>query len=333
MNLSGYKLKMSFFYRNCFAGALLFFLLLVLAALIMSCQITPQNTRSDTSTNSISSNKSVFPFDLSAPDRIFYLPDDLYEISGISVIDSFHIACIQDENGIIFIYDTVALKITDKFTFAGNGDYEDIVIVDKIFYMLESSGRLFRVEKAGQIDQKTVTFQTPLSHKNDCEGLCYDSLTKSLLIACKGQPFLDKDKKGKHKRAVYRFNLAQMELIKDPFLIIHVNEIENFNNLDTYGRLSYDLASALDPDGNIVFQPSGIAIQPVTGYLLVLAHVGRTLLILDRDEQILTMQTLPLNIFSQPEGICFTPAGDMFISNEGAGGKATILLFKNKIPR
>ncbi|MCX6233598.1 MAG: SdiA-regulated domain-containing protein [Bacteroidetes bacterium] len=249
------------------------------------------------------------------------------------MIDSFHIACIQDENGIIFIFDTTSRKITGKFSFAKDGDYEDIVIVNKIFYVLESNGHLFQVENPGEKGQSIRSYQTQLGPKNDCEGLCYDSLTKSLLIACKGHPFLDKDKTGKHKRAIYRFDLAKKEMIKDPFLIIHVNEIEKNENLDTYGRFSYDLASALDPDGNIVFQPSGIAIQPVTGYLFVLAHVGKTLLILDRDGQLLAMMTLSMSLFAQPEGICFTKAGDMFISNEGAGGKATILLFKNKIPR
>ena len=42
-------------------------------------------------------------------------------------------------------------------------------------------------------------------------------------------------------------------------------------------------------------------------------------------------QVYPLNaqLFKQPEGIAFTPSGDMLISNEAAGkGAANILYYK-----
>ena len=44
-------------------------------------------------------------YNLSKPDKIYILPPALKEVSGITGTDASSIACIQDENGIIFIYD------------------------------------------------------------------------------------------------------------------------------------------------------------------------------------------------------------------------------------
>ena len=55
-----------------------------------------------------SSNKTKgIEFDLSAPDKVYSLPATLYEVSGITEIDASTIACVQDENGIVFIHDIV----------------------------------------------------------------------------------------------------------------------------------------------------------------------------------------------------------------------------------
>ena len=39
------------------------------------------------------------------------------------------------------------------------------------------------------------------------------------------------------------------------------------------------------------------------------------------------VKELDEKLFRQPEGICFSPEGDMYISNEGQGGKGYILKF------
>ena len=47
-----------------------------------------------------------------------------------------------------------------------------------------------------------------------------------------------------------------------------------------------------------------------------------------RQGNILEIQEFDDKLFRQPEGICFSPSGDLFISNEGKGGKGYILGFK-----
>ena len=46
-------------------------------------------------------------YNLSNPDKIYVLPNSLKEVSGITETDASSIACIQDEKGILLIYDLV----------------------------------------------------------------------------------------------------------------------------------------------------------------------------------------------------------------------------------
>ena len=51
------------------------------------------------------------------------------------------------------------------------------------------------------------------------------------------------------------------------------------------------------------------------------------LLVINRSGEIITSVKLPKKLFKQPEGICFNPEGDLFISNEKKGKRANILQF------
>ena len=53
----------------------------------------------------VNSKDNVFPYDLRNPDTAYYLPSYLEEISGISCYKKNKIACVQDEDAIIYIFD------------------------------------------------------------------------------------------------------------------------------------------------------------------------------------------------------------------------------------
>ena len=81
----------------------------------------------------------------------------------------------------------------------------------------------------------------------------------------------------------------------------------------------------------IHFKPSAVAINPKTNELYILSSVNKLLVITDRRGRV--KEVYPLNpvIYKQPEGMAFTPWGDLLISNEaGESGNANILILKPK---
>jgi len=269
-----------------------------------------------------------FYYDLHNPDKHYKLPSALYEISGIDFYKDDKIACIQDEDGTIFIYDTKKEEITRKIKFGSDGDYEDIVVIDGVFYILKSNGNIYRVKLKDDGEVKTKKYETILTKNNDCEGLCYDPQTQSLLVAAKGSASIELNAKLKDYKAVYRFDLASKTIDSVPVILIDAKKIFESMELDAYQRLSYKLADLIDPDGNIVFQPSGIAIHPITNEYYITASVGKKLIVANRENEITYMAYLDKKLFRQPEGIFFGKNGDLYICNEGSGGKGSILVFR-----
>jgi uncharacterized protein YjiK len=246
-----------------------------------------------------------FPYDLAVPARSWKLPGSLTEISGLSYIDEQRLACVQDEKGIIYIFNLPGGKVESEIIFGDDGDYEDIEVIQDDAWVLKSNGTLYQVEEFLKNSTPAVNkYPTALSRRNDTEGLAYDPDQDALLMACKEEPFPEEiDATG--SRAVYRFDRKSGTLVPDPSLLI---------NLDKY---SYHKN----------FMPSGIAIQPVTGNIFIIGSVGKLLLVLSEQGEMLAIIKLNPKIFPQPEGICFSPDGTLFISNEGAGGTGTILEF------
>ena len=73
------------------------------------------------------------------------------------------------------------------------------------------------------------------------------------------------------------------------------------------------------------FQPSSISIHRTLGDIYVLEGTNQRLLILDNKGNPQKLVQLNKKDFLQPEGITFSPEGDIFISNEGKSGRGNIL--------
>ena len=82
-------------------------------------------------------------YDLHKPSQRWKLPKELEEISGLSFFAKNQLACIQDEDGIFYVYDLKKQSIVRKDQFGKKGDYEAVEVVEDTAYVLESNGDIF----------------------------------------------------------------------------------------------------------------------------------------------------------------------------------------------
>ena len=274
------------------------------------------------------STRSRFPYDLTQPDKKWKLGSKLNEISGLTYLGDNLIACVQDEDGLIFQFDTKSGKIEGKSDFGKDGDYEGITVTDEHVYVLRSNGDLYRVKKLTK-DPKKKHYETRLKQENDVEGLCYQARYNRLLLACKGYPGKGDDLK--HHKAIYAFDLEDKKVSKKPVYTIDVRELSDSVGENVIASGYGQLAEFFNPgEGDLTFNPSAIGEHPITQELYLLSSAGKVMVILTPEGKIARVLPLDRKVFKQPEGITFEPDGTMYISNEGRGGSANILRFDYK---
>ena len=237
------------------------------------------------------------------------MPKQLLEISGLSYIDEQRFACVQDEQGTVFIYNIASSSVEKEIPFGGVGDYEGLAVVGENVWVLRADGKLFEVSNINAAKPVVKEYSTHLTVKQDSEGLCYDKKNNRLLIAIKGAELESEDYKG-----IYAFDLASKKMDQQPvFKIDLLNEIFESNaGKKKKGTLS----------------PSGIAIHPLSSDMYITDGRNAKLLITDATGKIKKLYQLNNNEFAQPEGISFNSAGDLFIANEGTNEAGNILQVK-----
>jgi len=271
----------------------------------------------------------TFPYRLSQPEQDWELPSSLVEISGISIFDDHHLACIQDENGIIYLFNTETGKIEKEIPFGDDGDYEDIVVLGEDAWVLKSDGTLYAVNGFQAVSTTTaVKHRTPLSELNDTEGLAWDPAGKAFLIACKESPYADGASNDAY-RAVYAYDPEAGRMGIEPALLLSLETVRA--HMEKAGIAPAATAGPKAKPGKTkTFKPSGIAVHPATGDLYLLGSAGKLLIVADREAAVKAIVCLDPGQFRQPEGICFSPEGTLFISSEGDGAAAKISRFEPK---
>ncbi|HEY0771406.1 MAG TPA: hypothetical protein VGD31_13835, partial [Sphingobacteriaceae bacterium] len=195
-------------------------LITVITALFIRLTIASKNTaNSIPATDNIAEYKAV-------TDKIrilqtWEMPAILKEISAIAYIDEHRFACIQDEAGKIFIYNTRKKGIEKEIEFGDGGDYEGLAINANTAYVLRADGQIIEVNNYMNSTNVTSEHKTSLTKKQNAEGLAFDKENNRLLIAIKGPEAVSDKYKG-----IYAFNLDNKKLIKEPVFKIDLeNEV------------------------------------------------------------------------------------------------------------
>ena len=246
-------------------------------------------------------------YDLAKPNHKWRLPDQLVEVSGNAWLDANHLVLIEDLHPALYL-----IKLDDKnatlektIPFAETEkdkvDIEDVAIVDNTVYALWSHGALFKIAD-WQSTPKVDEIKTGLTKENNTEGLCYDPVSKTLLIACKDDAGIADDKKS--AKAVYQFDINKQTLMPSPYMVIHKKDFEKITG------------DKLD------FNPSAIAVNPITHDIYILTtRDNKGMAIFSHDGMLKSYQTIDNEMMPQPEGICFSPDGKLYISSEGKKGE------------
>jgi uncharacterized protein YjiK len=233
------------------------------------------------------------------------LPGELYEVSGLAVVDDDRILVHDDESAIVFEYristgqvvpvlqlDQPPLKI----------DLEGIAILDDDVYLVESTGQIYRIAegmyRTGVIEDYEV-FDPGLEDICEIEGLEKDLTETALVMVCK-RMF---EKRAKFI-SLYRVEPGTWRAEK--LFDLGFKELESFSSKGIH--------------------PSGISIQ--FGSYIILSGRERLILQVSAAGEVITGQKLKKKYHRQAEGLGFLPDNRLVIADEGKSGRGRITIYK-----
>jgi len=246
-------------------------------------------------------------YDLNKPVKV-NLESQLNEISGIFYYPKdTGVFAISDATGSLYKIFPDKNAMVEKWKFGKNQDYEDLQLHDSIFYILSSSGNIVSIKFFTADSLQTEEYKFP-QNKVEFETLYFDSSLNKLILVCK-------DCKEDKKKVVSTFAF----------------DIVNHNYSEGPYKIDADKIAAMLHEDKIKFKPSAAAINPLTHELYILSSVNKAIVVADKNGNVQKVYQLDPSVYKQPEGIAFTPKGDLLISNESAkDGEANILVIKLK---
>jgi uncharacterized protein YjiK len=241
--------------------------------------------------------------------KVIKLPEELNEISGLAYYaKDKSLFTESDEQGDIYKISLDHPRDIKRWKFQRKRDYEDIVLVDSTFYVLNSSGDIYAVRFTHD-SIASVKYDFPIHGQfNEFESLYFDPVHKKLVMLCK-----------ECKQEVKTDNDAYLF---DPTQAVPYSKLYTIDS-----RKAIDAST----QKSAKFKPSAAAIHPLSGDLYIISSVNKVLVIASADGEIKEVYPIDPAMFRHPEGLAFDPAGNMYISNEAEElSPANILFFEYK---
>lgn len=237
------------------------------------------------------------------------MPKELNEVSGICFFDDHTLACVQDEKGIIYLYDLKKSEVLKEIKFAGKGDYEGIALVNNTAYIIEGNGILYEVADF-MTNPSVTTYTLALKEKEESEAVCYDAQNNRLLFAFKSY------KKYDVAPQLFAFDLVNKKMLDSAVLTI---------NLEGMVLRKKDRDNARK-----IWEPADIAINAVTRTICVIDAINGHLMELSPEGTLLNLELISSKKIHHPEGIAITPSGTIYLCNDANNeGKGKIIKWKN----
>jgi len=297
-------------------STLLFISLLISMAGTGGCSFQ-KNTGEQIDSLFLVNSNSQYYYQLHKPNRKMVLPYTLSEVSALSYKKPSSLLMIEDETGVVYEYDLKIEELVSQRKFSDNADYEGVELVGDQIFVLESDGDIYQMLDDDKEELDSEKYETHMVSENDAEGLGYDAEKNLLLVACKEDG--DTEENEVDGRAIYGFDLEEKELIEEELFSITDQDLIDFYKKEKGVEYEKD---------RIKFHPSAIALHPIEDRYYILASTGKLLVVTEKDGRIVATYPILYDILNQPEGITFSPDGQMYISSEGEGDDGFVLRYR-----
>lgn len=236
------------------------------------------------------------------------LPRALNEISGLALSADGRLFAHGDEVAVLYEIDYrhgVMVKHFQLGRRAVRDDFEALTIVGPRFYLLSSRGRIYQFAEgdAGARVEYGV-HDTGLGKECEFEGMTWDSLAQSLVLACKN---------------------VRSRRLRDNIVLYRVG-------LDSTSRASPIVIPLERARGSHNWQeikPSDLTVDPLTGRFVLVAAQQKGLVELTREGQAAAAAPLPDDL-EFAEGLALTRDSLLIISTEATSGPAAISVYRRR---